>query len=103
MAKSLPYLESQNLNSIALPNAANFGFDYRLFIQVRHLSQQLTVAAVAGVIAAVAVVVFVTVSVTVAAIVCVSVAVAVTSVVTVHVAASAAITVCVAVAAAEIG
>ena len=34
MAKSLPYLKSQKLNSIALPNALNFGFDYHLFIQV---------------------------------------------------------------------
>lgn len=34
MAKSLPYLQSQKLNSIALPNAFNFGFDYHLFIQV---------------------------------------------------------------------
>ncbi|KAL3143126.1 hypothetical protein ABBQ38_003397 [Trebouxia sp. C0009 RCD-2024] len=35
MAKSLPYLKSQKLNSIALPNAVNFGFDYRLFIQAK--------------------------------------------------------------------
>ena len=34
MAKSLPYLKSQKFNSIALPNALNFGFDYHLFIQV---------------------------------------------------------------------
>lgn len=34
MAKSLPYLKSQKLNSTALPNAVNFGFDYRIFIQV---------------------------------------------------------------------
>lgn len=34
MAKSLPYFQSQRLNSIALPNALNFGFDYHLFIQV---------------------------------------------------------------------
>ena len=34
MAKSLPYLKSRKLNSIALPNALNFGFDYHLFIQV---------------------------------------------------------------------
>lgn len=32
MAKSLPYLKSQKLNSINLPNAINFGFDYHLFV-----------------------------------------------------------------------
>lgn len=34
MAKSLPYLKSQKLNSINLPNAINFGFDYHLFVLV---------------------------------------------------------------------
>ena len=34
MAKSLPYLKSQKLNTITLPNAVNFSFDYHLFIQV---------------------------------------------------------------------
>lgn len=108
MAKSLPYLKSQKLNSIALPNAVNFGFDYRLFIQVPYLSQQLTVAVVAAG-AAVAGVIVVVVSVPVsgtiaaAATVAVAVAVAVAAAVTVYVAVSAAVTVCVAVAAAESG
>ena len=47
MAKSLPYLKSQKLNSIALPNALNFGFDYHLFIQVNTLLQAFTLASVA--------------------------------------------------------
>lgn len=34
MINALPYLKSQQLNSIALPNSLNFGFDYHLFIQV---------------------------------------------------------------------
>lgn len=33
MITALPYLKSQKLNSIALPNSLNFGFDYHLFIQ----------------------------------------------------------------------
>lgn len=37
MAKSLPYLKSQKLNTITLPNALNVGFSYHLFIQVRGL------------------------------------------------------------------
>ena len=40
MAKSLPYLKSQKLNSIGLPNSINFSFDYHLFIQVSRLVMQ---------------------------------------------------------------
>ena len=34
MLKALPFLRDSKLNSIALPNAYNFAFDYHLFIQV---------------------------------------------------------------------
>ena len=34
MIQALPYLKAQKLNSIGLPNALNFGFDYHLFIKV---------------------------------------------------------------------
>ena len=34
MVKALPFLKSQKLNSISLPNVLNFGFDYHMFIQV---------------------------------------------------------------------
>jgi hypothetical protein len=34
MVKALPFLKSQKLNSVSLPNVFNFGFDYHLFIQV---------------------------------------------------------------------
>lgn len=34
MLSSLPYLESQKLHSVSLPNTFNFGFDYHLFIKV---------------------------------------------------------------------
>ncbi|DBA71042.1 hypothetical protein WJX79_002593 [Trebouxia sp. C0005] len=33
MVKALPFLKSQKLNSISLPNVLNFGFDYHMFIQ----------------------------------------------------------------------
>jgi len=38
MVKALPFLKSQKLNSISLPNVVNFGFDYHMFIQVCLLS-----------------------------------------------------------------
>lgn len=34
MIQALPYLKAQRLNSIGLPNAVNFSFDYHLFIKV---------------------------------------------------------------------
>ena len=34
MVTALPFLKSQKLNSISLPNVLNFGFDYHVFIQV---------------------------------------------------------------------
>ncbi|DBB00137.1 TPA: hypothetical protein ACH3X1_013984 [Trebouxia sp. C0004] len=33
MVKALPFLKSQKLNSVSLPNVFNFGFDYHMFIQ----------------------------------------------------------------------
>lgn len=42
MVQSLTYLKSQKLNSISLPNAFNFGFNYHLFIKV-HFTQLIAV------------------------------------------------------------
>lgn len=44
MAKSLPYLKIQKLNSVVLPNSLNFAFDYHLFIQVTQPPQQFACA-----------------------------------------------------------
>jgi len=38
MVKALPFLKSQKLNSVSLPNVLNFGFDYHMFIQVSLLA-----------------------------------------------------------------